>query len=49
MARALRPSHTRFDGDLTIAVATGSVEAHFDRLRIAVADVAADAIRNACR
>jgi L-aminopeptidase/D-esterase-like protein len=49
MARALRPSHTRFDGDLTIAVATGSVEAHFDRLRIAAADVAADAIRNACR
>jgi L-aminopeptidase/D-esterase-like protein len=49
MARAVRPSHTRFDGDLTIAVATGSVEAHLDRLRIAAADVVADAIRNACR
>ena len=49
IARALRPSHTRFDGDLAIAVATGAVEAHLDRVRLAAADVAADAIRNACR
>lgn len=49
IARALRPSHTRFDGDLTIAAATGAVEANLDRLRIAAADGAADAIRNACR
>ena len=49
IARALRPSHTRFDGDLAIAVATGAVEAHLDRVRLAAADVAADAIRNASR
>jgi L-aminopeptidase/D-esterase-like protein len=44
-ARALRPAHTRFDGDLAVAVATGAVEANLDRLRVAAADVAADAIR----
>ncbi len=48
-ARALRPAHTRFDGDLAVAVATGVVDAHFDRLRHAAADVTADAIRAACR
>jgi L-aminopeptidase/D-esterase-like protein len=47
LARALRPAHTRFDGDLALAVATGVVEVHLDRLRIATADVVADAIRNA--
>ncbi len=47
-ARALRPSHTRFDGDLAIAVSTGSVDAHFDRVHVAAADVVADAIRSAC-
>jgi L-aminopeptidase/D-esterase-like protein len=45
-ARALRPAHTRFDGDLAVAVATGAVEVHLDRLRIAAADVVADAIRS---
>jgi L-aminopeptidase/D-esterase-like protein len=49
MSRALRPAHTRFDGDLSVAVATGVVEAHLDRLLIAAADVVADAIRAACR
>ena len=34
LARALRPAHTRFDGDLAIALATGAVEAHLDRLRV---------------
>ena len=48
-ARALRPAHTRFDGDVAIAVATGVVEAHFDRLRVVAADVVADAIRDAHR
>ena len=48
-ARALHPSHTRFDGDVAIALATGAVEAHLDRLRIAAADVVADAIRTAPR
>jgi L-aminopeptidase/D-esterase-like protein len=45
LARALRPAHTRFDGDLTIALATGVVETHLDRLRIVAADLVAEAIR----
>jgi L-aminopeptidase/D-esterase-like protein len=49
MARALRPAHTRFDGDLAIALATGAVAAHLDRLRAVVADVVAGAIRIAPR
>jgi L-aminopeptidase/D-esterase-like protein len=49
LARALRPAHTRFDGDLTIALATGAVEAHLDRLRAVAADVVAEAIRIAPR
>jgi len=48
-ARALRPSHTRFDGDLAVAVATGAVDANLDRLRIAAAEVVADAIRASAR
>jgi L-aminopeptidase/D-esterase-like protein len=44
-ARALSPAHTRFDGDIAIAVSTGPVDVHLDRLRIAAADVVADAIR----
>jgi L-aminopeptidase/D-esterase-like protein len=46
-ATALRPAHTRFDGDVALAVATGAVEANLDRLRLAVAEVVADAIRAA--
>ncbi len=49
LARALHPAHTRFDGDLTIALATGRVEAHLDRLCVATADVVAEAIRVAPR
>jgi L-aminopeptidase/D-esterase-like protein len=48
-ARAIRPAHTRYDGDLAIVAATGRTEANLDRLRIAAADVVADAIRSACR
>jgi L-aminopeptidase/D-esterase-like protein len=48
-ARALRPAHTRFDGDVSIALATGVVETHLDRLRAVAADVVAEAIRAACR
>jgi L-aminopeptidase/D-esterase-like protein len=48
-ARALRPAHTRFDGDVAIAVATGARPAdpatNVDRLVLAAADVVADAIR----
>jgi L-aminopeptidase/D-esterase-like protein len=46
-ARALRPAHTRFDGDLAIALATGTVEAQLDRLRAVAADVVAEAIHRA--
>ena len=45
MAHAIRPSHTRFDGDLVIALASGRVDAHLDRLRVAESDVVARAIR----
>ena len=48
-ARALRPAHTRFDGDVSIALATGLVETNLDRLRGVAAEVVAEAIRVACR
>lgn len=48
-SRALRPAHTRFDGDVAFALATGAVETHLDRLRAVAADVVADAIRIAPR
>jgi L-aminopeptidase/D-esterase-like protein len=50
-ARALRPAHTRFDGDFAFAVATATAttpagsEPHFDRLQVAAADVVSEAIR----
>jgi L-aminopeptidase/D-esterase-like protein len=47
MSRTLHPSHTRFDGDFTITLATGAVDAHFDRLRVAAADAVVAAIRDA--
>ena len=49
LARALRPAHTRFDGDCSLALATGAVDANLDRLRAATADVVAEAIRRAPR
>jgi L-aminopeptidase/D-esterase-like protein len=49
LARAIRPAHTRYDGDLSIAVSTGTKDANLDRLRASAADVVADAIRSACR
>jgi L-aminopeptidase/D-esterase-like protein len=45
LARALHPAHTRFDGDLAVALATGAVETHLDRLRVTAADLVAEAIR----
>jgi L-aminopeptidase/D-esterase-like protein len=49
-ARALRPAHTRFDGDVAFAVATATtipaVAPSLDRLRVAAADVVAEAIRH---
>jgi L-aminopeptidase/D-esterase-like protein len=44
-ARALRPAHTRFDGDVSLAVTTAVVNGHLDRLREAAADATAAAIR----
>ncbi len=47
MARAIHPSHTRHDGDVAFALATGAVEANLDRLRVLVTEVTAEAIRDA--
>jgi L-aminopeptidase/D-esterase-like protein len=47
IARALRPAHTRFDGDATIALGTGTCEVHLDRLRAETVEVVAAAIRDA--
>lgn len=49
LARAIHPSHTRFDGDLVVAVATGTLDASIDRMRVAVVDVVAEAVRTAVR
>ena len=35
LAQAIRPAHTRYDGDFAAVLATGEVEAHPDRLRVA--------------
>jgi L-aminopeptidase/D-esterase-like protein len=47
IARAVDPSHTRFDGDALVAVATGEVEADVDRVRALAAHAVEAAIRNA--
>lgn len=47
LARSLRPSHTRFDGDIAFALATGAVDVHLDRLRHHVTEVVAAAARAA--
>jgi L-aminopeptidase/D-esterase-like protein len=48
-ARALNPSHSRFDGDAAIALATGAAAGsdppNLDRIRVVATDVVADAIR----
>ncbi len=49
VAHAVHPSHTRHDGDLAIVLATGAVDAHLDRLRVAATDVVAAAVRDAVR
>jgi L-aminopeptidase/D-esterase-like protein len=49
LARALRPAHTRFDGDLAFALSTGERAVHLDRLRAVAADVVAAAVRDAVR
>lgn len=47
LARSLHPAHTRFDGDLAIAVATGVQPASIDRLRVGATEVVAEAVRSA--
>jgi L-aminopeptidase/D-esterase-like protein len=47
LARAIHPSHTRHDGDLAFACATGAVDAHLDRLRVMATEVTAEAVRDA--
>ena len=52
LGRAVRPSHTRHDGDIVFALAGSgdeAVETHLDRLRAAATEVVAEAIRNAVR
>jgi L-aminopeptidase/D-esterase-like protein len=46
-ARALYPGHTRHDGDVAFACATGEVDAGLDHVRLLVAEVTAEAIRDA--
>ena len=47
LARAIRPAHTRYDGDFAAVLATGEVDAHPDRLREAAAEAVAAAVRAA--
>ncbi len=53
LAQAIHPSHTRYDGDLVIALATGTrvfdAPTDLDRLRVLATDVVAEAVRNAVR
>ena len=47
LAQAIRPAHTRYDGDFAAVLATGEVDAHPDRLRVAATETVARAIRAA--
>ena len=49
MARAIRPAHTSYDGDVTFGLAMGAVEAGFDIVAELGAEVTAEAIRNGVR
>jgi L-aminopeptidase/D-esterase-like protein len=49
MARAIRPVHTSFDGDLTFALASGTIETGFDLLAEIGSELTATAIRDAVR
>jgi L-aminopeptidase/D-esterase-like protein len=45
MARAVRPSHTSYDGDVVFSLASGPLEANFDLVAEMGADATAEAIR----
>ena len=52
LVRAIHPSHTRHDGDVTFAVSTGEVAddtsgVRLDRLRVLATEVTAEAVRSA--
>lgn len=47
LAQAIRPAHTRYDGDFAAVLATGEVAAHPDRLRVATTEAVARAVRAA--
>lgn len=49
LARAIRPSHTKLDGDLVFAAATGEVVASPDLVGAVGAIILAEAVRNAVR
>jgi L-aminopeptidase/D-esterase-like protein len=49
LARAIRPAHTRYDGDFAAALATGEVDVSPDRLRVAVTEVVVAAVWAAVR
>jgi L-aminopeptidase/D-esterase-like protein len=49
MAIAVRPTHTSFDGDSAYALATCTVDAHFDLVANIAVEVVAGAIRNSVR
>jgi len=49
VARAIRPSHTKMDGDLVFAAATGQVEVPPDLVAVAGASLLAEAVRNGVR
>ncbi|HEX9674784.1 MAG TPA: P1 family peptidase [Anaerolineales bacterium] len=49
LAVAVRPAHTTHDGDTAFALASGGVEAPFDLVANAAAELVAEAIRNSVR
>lgn len=49
LARAVSPSHTKLDGDLVFAAATGEVDASADVVGALGASLLAEAVRNAVR
>jgi L-aminopeptidase/D-esterase-like protein len=49
MAIAVRPTHTSFDGDTAYALATCSVDIHFDVVANMAVEMVAEAIRNSAR
>jgi L-aminopeptidase/D-esterase-like protein len=49
IARAIRPSHTMYDGDTIFCLATGAVQAPYDAVEAVAADVVLKAIANGVR